>query len=102
MNPGPTEEVAKVATGFMSVMQREPLSLALVLMNIALLTYMFYETRTVHQGRLETVKILIEMQKEVQQLLSKCVVPTPKPTGALLPDVPAATLACSPGSPRPE
>lgn len=80
MNPGPSEEVGKAVGGFMGIMGREPLSLALVVMNLALLGYMFYETRTVHSGRLETVKIMLEMQKEVQQLLAKCVVPTPPRT----------------------
>lgn len=79
MNPGPTEEVGKAVGGFMTVMQREPLSLALVLMNLALLGYLFYETNAVHKSRHESVKMILDVQKEVQQLLARCVVPGTKP-----------------------
>lgn len=75
MNPGPVEEVGKVATGFIESMKSQPLALALVFMNIALLALFWYIGKLVAQTREREVGLLYADQKEIRELLSKCVVP---------------------------
>jgi hypothetical protein len=75
VNPGPVDEAGKVAGGIVDSLKNQPLSLALVLMNCVLLLYLFYEAHNTTAARLDAVKSVLEMQREVQQLLARCVVP---------------------------
>ena len=79
MNPGPIEEGAKVATGFMAAMKDQPLALALVACNLMLLALFFYITHYAGSNRAHEFSTIMEMQKEVQKLLYNCT-PT-RPTG---------------------
>jgi hypothetical protein len=75
VNPGPVEEVGKVAGGFMDAMKGQPLSLALVIMNLALLGLFFWIGKTVAATREREIGLLYADQKEIRELLSRCVVP---------------------------
>jgi hypothetical protein len=75
MNPGVTEEVGKAAGGFIDALKREPLSLALVLMNLALLGFFWLILNAVAQQREREVNLLYEDKKEVRELIAKCIVP---------------------------
>jgi hypothetical protein len=74
MVPG---EVGKAASGFMTVMQGQPLALALVVMNFALIGFTYYQASAYNTQRSENVKLFVDVQREVQKLLSQCIVPPP-------------------------
>ena len=75
MNPGPVEEVGKVSMGIVDSLKSQPLSLALVIMNLALLVFVFFQNAGFNQQRKENAQLFAQMQTEVQKLLSQCVVP---------------------------
>jgi predicted DNA-binding protein (UPF0278 family) len=73
VNPGPTEEIGKVANTFMDSLKSQPLSLALVVMNAMLLGYIYYtETRYVEGRRIAFTKI-VEQQQNMAELLAHCI-----------------------------
>jgi len=72
---GAVEEGAKLAGGFMDSLKREPLSLALVVMNLCLLLFFYVLLTRVADQREREVNLLYEDKKEVRELLAKCVVP---------------------------
>jgi len=72
---GPAEEVGKAAGSFMDIMRQQPLSLALVVMNLSLLAIFYFILVRVSDTRArEFVQLQVE-QKEFRELLAKCVVP---------------------------
>src|SRR4029077_11033419 len=75
MNPGMSEEGAKAVSGFVSVFKNEPLSLALIAMNVCLLLFFYILLTTVADQREREVNLLYTNNKEVRELLAKCVVP---------------------------
>jgi hypothetical protein len=75
MNPGPVEEAGKVAGGVIEALKTQPLALALVIMNCALLGLFFYVTSTISKQREREVTMLYADHKEVRDLLARCVVP---------------------------
>jgi hypothetical protein len=75
VNPGPVEEAGKLAGGFMESLKSQPLALALVVMNIALLALFFWIGKTVAATREREINLLYTDQKEIRELLSRCVVP---------------------------
>jgi hypothetical protein len=72
---GAVEEGAKLAGGFMDALKREPLSLALVFMNLALLGFFWLILNAVAAQREREVNLMYEDKKEVRELIAKCVVP---------------------------
>ena len=69
------QESAKAANTFFSALKRQPLSLALCVMNIVLLLFLFYlETRYV-EGRRLAFKALLDHQMLTAQMLSHCFMP---------------------------
>lgn len=78
MNPGPMEEGAKVAAGFMEAMKSQPLALALVACNLTLLGLFFYVASWAGNNRASEFTAIMAANKEVQQLLYRC---TPDPRG---------------------
>jgi hypothetical protein len=72
---GAVEGGVQVATGFIDAMKREPLSLALVLMNLCLLFFFYVVLGKVADQREREISLLYADKKEVRELLSKCVVP---------------------------
>lgn len=70
---GVTEEAAKAAGGFMTIMGTQPLALALVVMNFVLLGYVFYQGTSTTTQRRETTDLIIGWQKETDKLMVNCV-----------------------------
>jgi hypothetical protein len=75
MNPGPVEEAGKFANGIVDALKAQPAVLALTVANIAMMVFIFYALHSAAQFRDTTFKQTAEYQREVAQLLSKCVVP---------------------------
>lgn len=72
---GAVEEGAKLAGGFLDALKREPLSLALVVMNLCLLVFFYVILTRVADQRKDEIGLLYADKKEVRELLAKCVVP---------------------------
>jgi hypothetical protein len=70
-------EVGKAASGFMAVMQGQPLALSLVVMNFALIGFVYFQSSQFNTQRKDNIALFIEIQKEVQKLLSQCIIPPP-------------------------
>jgi len=76
MNPGgAVEEGAKVAGSLIDTFKREPWSLALVLMNLALLTFFWIILTTLAQQRERETALVYQDNKQVRELLAKCILP---------------------------
>lgn len=75
MNPGLTEEGAKIAGGLIDSLKTQPATLAMIVISFGLLGYTFYEGHTFNTQRQEMLKTFVEFQKQTQELLSRCVVP---------------------------
>src|SRR6266576_196210 len=73
MNPGAAEEVGKASSAFMGIMKDQPLSLALVVMNIMLLGLFFYVIQTATGVRQKEMDRIFEAQSETNKLLFNCV-----------------------------
>lgn len=72
---GVSEEGAKVATGFIDALKKEPLSLALVVMNLCLLAFFYVLLTTIAKQREHEIGLLYADKREVREMLAKCVVP---------------------------
>jgi hypothetical protein len=70
---GGIEEVGKIASSMVSTFRAQPLSLALVLMNVALLVLVAYNAREVSNDRRRTTETIVGMIAETSVLLSKCI-----------------------------
>lgn len=73
MNPGPVEEIGQATNAFMKIMHNEPLSLALVVMNVLLLGLFFYVIQTATAVRHAEMERIFAAQQETQKLLFQCV-----------------------------
>jgi hypothetical protein len=78
MNPGALEEGARAAGTFMTIMKEQPLSLALSIMNIALIALIWWFTTKQIEVRNHDLELYFAHQKETSLLLSRCIVPIPK------------------------
>jgi len=72
---GAIEEGGKVAESIVDALKREPISLALVLMNVALLLIFFYVAQKSSETRAHEVNMIYENQKHTAELLAHCVDP---------------------------
>jgi hypothetical protein len=70
-------DVGHAASTSMDVMRSQPLSLALVVMNIGLLGFLYYDGIVAHSERQEETRLLYQNRTDVAQLLYQCT-PTPK------------------------
>jgi hypothetical protein len=68
MANGPVE----VAGTFIDAMKAQPLSLALVVMNLGLLGFLYYEGVQAHSERQAEMKMMYENRAEVAKLLAAC------------------------------
>lgn len=73
MNPGVGDEVGKATGIFMGIMKDQPLSLALVVMNVLLLAIFFYVIQTATKTRHEEMDRIFTAQAETNKLLFNCV-----------------------------
>ncbi len=70
---GPIDEAGKAANTVLDSLKGQPLSLALVLMNIALLLLVFWTANQQSESRKEMAKLILQRQSESELLLSKCI-----------------------------
>jgi mannose/fructose/N-acetylgalactosamine-specific phosphotransferase system component IID len=78
MNPGAVEEASKVATGFIDAMKGQPLGLAMVVMNLAMVAIFWMIIDHAYKRGSEREEATLKEQKEIRELLSRCVVPEQK------------------------
>lgn len=64
MNPGPIEEGAKVASGAIEALKREPLSLALVILNFIFLLVFYGIFREISASAERRDALLTELAKD--------------------------------------
>jgi hypothetical protein len=69
------EEGEKVATSAISTFKDRPVVLALVIMNAALIGFIYYQGISQTELRRDNAKLFVTHMETTQQLLSKCVVP---------------------------
>jgi septal ring factor EnvC (AmiA/AmiB activator) len=72
MIPG-ADEVGKTTRSFFDALKDQPLSLALVVMNFALVAYMFYSGGQLTTQRAETTKMIVDWQQKTDTLMANCV-----------------------------
>jgi hypothetical protein len=64
---------AEAAKGFIEALKGQPLSLALVVMNMCLLGYLYYAGVVAHDERKTEMQLLYQNRESMAQLLFKCV-----------------------------
>lgn len=74
-----THEAGEAAKGFIDAMKDQPLSLALVVMNIALIGYLYYEGVTLNKQRSEELVLMYQNRRETSVLLARCKWPDDQP-----------------------
>jgi len=67
------EETGKTTRSFFDALKDQPLSLALVVMNFALVAYLFYSGSSITEQRNETTRMIVAWQKETDTLMANCV-----------------------------
>jgi hypothetical protein len=72
-----TNGVGQAASTFMDALKSQPLSLALVVMNIGLLGFLYYSAIEAHRERQKEMELLYDNRREMAQLLYQCT-PTEK------------------------
>jgi hypothetical protein len=73
VNPGVTEEVSKQVGSFMDIMKMQPLSLALVVMNFALVVFLFYSNSQTLTQRQSALTQIVDWQQRTDNLMASCV-----------------------------
>jgi preprotein translocase subunit YajC len=72
---GPSEEVGKVAVGIIEALKNQPAVLALIVLNVLFICFVYFGMREQRaEAGLQTRTLLAHIDKG-QELLSKCVVP---------------------------
>jgi hypothetical protein len=75
-----TEETSKHVGSVIDALKNEPLSIALILMNMALLGFFYVLLTTVAAQREKEVGLLYQDKAATRELLAKCVVPPARQT----------------------
>ena len=75
MNPGGIEEAGKTARSIVDVFRTEPLSLALILINLTLLWIFWYVIKTATEVRHDEMDRVFAAQAKTNELLAKCYIP---------------------------
>jgi len=73
----------EAAKSFIDAMKGNPMALALVVMNLGLLGYLYYEGIKAHDERQNDTELLYQNRREVAVLLARCTWPegVPLPEG---------------------
>jgi membrane-anchored glycerophosphoryl diester phosphodiesterase (GDPDase) len=71
-----TERGSNIA-GVIEALKSQPLMLGLLLVIFALIGLLYFQSSSFTTQRRENVALFIDVQKEVQKLLSQCIVPPP-------------------------
>ncbi len=69
---GAAEEGAKDAVSVIDAMKSQPMTLALIIINLIFLAAVGWGTMKAREGFLDTIKVLIEKQDRTAQLLYNC------------------------------
>lgn len=77
MNPGAVEETSKVAVSFMDAMKQQPVMLGMVAVMLAMVGLLFFVAHGSREIREKEFEMVFRAQKEVQDLLSRCIVAPP-------------------------
>lgn len=72
---GPIEETGKVATGVIDALKSQPMTLAIMIFNVAIFALVYFSAQNLRASQNEIVHKLIEQNAKAQELLSKCIVP---------------------------
>lgn len=75
MNPGVPEEAGATARSFIDALKSSPATLALIVANAAMLVFMFYALSKAAEFRENMLKNQFEYQREVSNLLARCIIP---------------------------
>jgi hypothetical protein len=67
-----TQEAGEAAKGFINALKDQPLSLALVVMNLCLLGYLYYEGVNAYSERRHELELLYQNRDKMAALLFKC------------------------------
>jgi hypothetical protein len=67
------EEVSKQVGGFMDIMRSQPLSLALVLMNVGLIVFLFYSQSQTLTQRQHALDQIVQWQRDTDRLMAGCI-----------------------------
>lgn len=67
------KETGRTARSFFAIMKEQPLALAMAIMNIMLLTYLFYTGSVTLSQRRETAALIVQWQRDANALLADCV-----------------------------
>lgn len=73
MSDSAPEGRAKNVGTFMRIMENQPLSLALVVMNFVLLGFLFYSGTSQLSQRQETSTMIVKWQQDTDKLMASCV-----------------------------
>jgi hypothetical protein len=68
-----TEEVSRQVGTFMKTLEATPLSLALVVMNFALVAFLFYSNSQVLEQRQSALTQIVDWQQRTDSLMASCV-----------------------------
>ena len=75
MNSGIEEDAGRAANSIVDSLKSQPLSLALVVMNVLLLGYLFYNESKYIEARKEFAGQLFTQQEHATTLLARCILP---------------------------
>jgi cytoskeletal protein RodZ len=64
-----------VAGGFIDAMKGQPVALAMVVVILALLGLLYYQSALFSQQRADNIKMFVQTQTDVQKILTQCIVP---------------------------
>ena len=64
-------------SGILDVLKAQPLMLGLLLVIFSLIGFVYLQSSQFNTQRAENVRLFLDVQKEVQKLLSQCIVPPP-------------------------
>jgi hypothetical protein len=76
VNPGLTEEGGKVITHAVDALKSQPVTLAMIIMNVIFVAAIFWGVRGTRDQQHMIMQALLEQHQEAQQLLAKCIVPS--------------------------
>ena len=69
------QATGEAAKGVVTALGSQPIILALVVISLMLSGLLYYQSHLFNTQRQENVRLFIEIQKEVQKLLSNCIIP---------------------------
>ena len=72
------ERTGKLAENFLDIMKAQPTILGLLVVIGALIGFIYYQGVSFNTQRKDNVALFVDVQREVQKLLSQCIVPAPE------------------------